>query len=336
MGWFYPTLNFFIVALVYFVFIYNNLFAQMQLLQEFHIGDERTYIDSYVRRASLTELVVVAASFHVFLILFLSCMARAVLTPPGSVPPVKVWRQGFYIPPRIDATLVAILSNPNYAKRHRQTLKDFMESIPVVERKHNRQLRWCVKCGVFKPDRCHHCRHCDDCVLRMDHHCPYLSNCIGFNNYKFFVLMLFYALVCLMFVLVDMFWRFYHCFRPVMDWKTFLRADFLIAFTYILCGVVAAALLFFFNFHLYLVFKGLTTIELKEKSRAQREDVRHAFKMIHLKFDNGYFKNFMHVFGSPWMWLLPIAPTSLEDDDGTYTNIAKLKNTVLVDEKAQP
>ncbi|KLT45715.1 zf-DHHC-domain-containing protein, partial [Cutaneotrichosporon oleaginosum] len=48
--------------------------------------------------------------------------------------------------------------------------------------------RWCRKCDAWKPDRCHHCRSCRQCVLKMDHHCPWLDNCVGYHNQKSFVL----------------------------------------------------------------------------------------------------------------------------------------------------
>merc|ERR1719262_1239483 len=53
-----------------------------------------------------------------------------------------------------------------------------------------RNCKWCTK---YKPDRCHHCRVCRTCVLRMDHHCPWIYNCVGFRNHKYFFLLLFYC-----------------------------------------------------------------------------------------------------------------------------------------------
>lgn len=55
--------------------------------------------------------------------------------------------------------------------------------------------RICIRCLKSKPDRCHHCSICNQCIRRMDHHCPWLNNCIGLNNYKFFFNTIFYCAI---------------------------------------------------------------------------------------------------------------------------------------------
>ena len=63
---------------------------------------------------------------------------------------------------------------------------------------------------MYRPPRAHHCRICKRCIRRMDHHCPWINNCVGERNQKYFLQFLFYVglLAVYSILLVGLSWYF--------------------------------------------------------------------------------------------------------------------------------
>ena len=55
--------------------------------------------------------------------------------------------------------------------------------------------RRCDELGISMPPRSHFCRRCKRIVLRMDHHCAFVNNCIGHGNHHYFLRLLFFAVL---------------------------------------------------------------------------------------------------------------------------------------------
>lgn len=210
----------------------------------------------------------------------LICFVRAVCTDPGSVPDTDDWT----------------------GKTGSRTGASSEPQVPIAppchEVKQNGERRFCNKCTKYKPDRCHHCRVCNSCVLRMDHHCPWIANCVGFRNHKYFLLLVFYSFVNCCFIGISMGGTVLGSMEEEMD----LAFRFALVFGMTLTMVMGGLLGSFLGFHTWLTRQALTTIEFCEKSSTFSRSI---------SYDQGLFENIRAVLGPRvFLWLLPVSPPS--------------------------
>ncbi|KAI4346306.1 hypothetical protein L6164_007219 [Bauhinia variegata] len=168
----------------------------------------------------------------------------------------------------------------------------------------------CDKCFAYKPPRTHHCRVCRRCVLRMDHHCSWINNCVGYRNYKAFFVLALYATIASIYSTVI----FISCVLQ-KDWEL-VRGTPLKIF-YVICGVtlftLTGSLSTLSGWHVYLVLRNKTTIEYYEGKRAKwlarksGQSYRHPFNL-------GAYKNITMILGPNMLtWLWPTAISHLKN-----------------------
>ncbi|BFZ14860.1 hypothetical protein BsWGS_17899 [Bradybaena similaris] len=185
-------------------------------------------------------------------------------------------------------------TNENVQK---EQLNHFARKLPIQNKTVAGFPRYCEKCKCIKPDRCHHCSVCSMCVLKMDHHCPWVNNCVGFHNYKFFVLFLGSALVYCIYVAMTSLKYFINFWSGGGDRSI---GRFHILFLFFVAIMFAISLVSLFGYHIFLTARNRSTLESFRAPVFQTGPDKDGFSL-------GIRSNFAEVFGDrKSYWFLPM------------------------------
>merc|ERR1719324_2151609 len=204
--------------------------------------DEKLVNDK-MRQRAIIECII----FHYVTFMLVICYLRSILTHPGEIPDKEQDAYWEYVPQ--DGRVSAAGADGQHPA--------------LQESKRSGERRYCKWCAKYKPDRCHHCRVCRTCILKMDHHCPWIYNCVGFRNHKYFFLLLFYSATACNFIAGSMLWSVMEAVAS----GTFFMELFLLLFGETLAAFLGVLVTVFLAFHIWLSCNAMTTIEWCEKSK---------------------------------------------------------------------
>ncbi|KAL1490563.1 hypothetical protein ABEB36_013234 [Hypothenemus hampei] len=199
----------------------------------------------------LAENVTIAIPvIGVFLFLFtMSSLLRTSLSDPGIIPRATT-EEAAYVEKQIEVTNSA--NSPTYRPPPRTK--------EVVVKGQTIKLKYCFTCKLFRPPRASHCSICDNCVDRFDHHCPWVGNCVGRRNYRFFYMFI----ISLAFLAVFIFaCAVAHLILITKEGKFFdaVKESPASAIVAIICFFSVWSVLGLAGFHTYLTTSNQTTNE---------------------------------------------------------------------------
>jgi len=76
---------------------------------------------------------------------------------------------------------IAAFTDPGFIPRGKETCPTKPENYINAQGQ-----KFCMTCKIWRPLRAIHCRYCNACVKKLDHHCPWIGTCVGERNHRYF------------------------------------------------------------------------------------------------------------------------------------------------------
>lgn len=253
--------------------IFTSLFLVIAPVAVFCAFVARKFFDDFPNHSGYSILIVVILlTIFVLIALILTSGRDPGIVPRNSYPP---------LPDNYDGSdsNSSEQNPPPHLPRSKEVI---VNGIAV-------RVKYCDTCMLYRPPRCSHCSVCDNCVERFDHHCPWVGQCIGLRNYRFYYMFVFSAtLLCL----------YVHAFcwvyivriknsEEISIWKAMIKTPAsiaLIIYTFISVWFVGGLTCF----HTYLISTNQSTYE----------NFRYRYDRQVNPYNKGVIENFKEVFCS--------------------------------------
>lgn len=150
------------------------------------------------------------------------------------------------------------------------------------------EMNMCEICNTSQPMRSYHCDKCNRCLLLMFRHLGWCDLCVGFTNYKFYIVFLFYLLLLCCLGL--------GCFIEAFVTN---KGDFYSnASLYVSISIQSIGLLL----TLFYLSEGVYSICINQTP----EERNHPVENTNVSYNMGYYQNWKMIMGKAWyIWFIP-------------------------------
>lgn len=140
---------------------------------------------------------------------------------------------------------------------------------------------YCEYCRMWRPAKSWHCKKCNVCIMKRDHHCFFLARCIGLYNQRYFILFLGHGMLSMLYIT---YYNYYFVTLNSIAPKPLPGQNFFI-FYFFLNFTLSFFSLIFFSIQLRNAVTGVTCYESK---------------FPELRKPANWRQNLLNIFGTRW------------------------------------